>query len=44
MTREKEDEIMGWYIIMMISLFIAATVIATPVSEKTECTCTEVSQ
>ena len=44
MSRETEDQIMGWYIIMMISLFVAGTLIAEPAPAKAKCACTEVAQ
>ena len=41
MNRETEDQIMGWYIIMMIALFITAILNATPTPETTKPSCTE---
>jgi len=41
MNRETEDQIMGWYIIMMIVLFITAVLNATPTPETKKCECTE---
>ena len=42
MTREREDQIMGWYIIMMIVLFVTAIANATPTPKTTKCNCSEV--
>ena len=41
MNREREDQIMGWYIIMMIALFITAILNATPTPELTKSNCSE---
>jgi len=41
MKRETEDQIMGWYIIMMAVLTIAAIANATPTPESDKCECTE---
>ena len=41
MKRETEDQIMGWYIIMMIALFIIAIANATPTPETTKSNCAE---
>ena len=41
MNRETEDQIMGWYIIMMIVLSIGAIANATPAPETVKCECTE---
>jgi len=44
MRRETEDQIMGWYIIMMIVLAVIAIANATPTSPSKTCNCTEVQQ
>jgi len=44
MTREREDQIMGWYIIMMIVLSVIAIANATPTPETKKCECIEVQQ
>ena len=41
MTREREDEIMGWGIIVMAVLAIIALINATPTPEADKCECTE---
>jgi hypothetical protein len=41
MNRETEDQIMGWYIIMMIVLSVIAIANATPTPEADKCECTE---
>ena len=41
MTREKEEEVMGWSIVMMILLAIIAVANATPAPEVKSYTCTE---
>ena len=44
MTRETEDQIMGWYIIMMIVLAVIAIANATPTPATKTCECTEAHQ
>lgn len=44
MTREREDAIMGWGIIVMAMLTIIAIVNATPTTETKKCECIEVQQ
>mgnify|MGYP003143480979 CR=1 FL=1 len=44
MTRDTEDQIMGWYIIMMIVLAVIAIANATPTPSTKTCECTEVQQ
>jgi hypothetical protein len=44
MTRETEDQIMGWYIIMMIVLAVIAIANATPTPPTKTCECTEAQQ
>jgi len=41
MKRETEDQIMGWYIVMMAVLTIIAIANATPTPEITKTDCTE---
>ena len=41
MTRQREDEIMGWGIIVMAILTIIAIANATPTPETEKCECTE---
>ena len=44
MARETEDQIMGWYIIMMIVLAGIAIANATPTPPTKTCECTEAQQ
>lgn len=44
MTRDAEDQIMGWYIIMMVVLAVIALANATPTPPTKTCECTEVQQ
>jgi len=41
MTREREEEIMGWIIVMMVLLAVIAVANATPTPEVKSYTCTE---
>tara|TARA_R100000005_G_C4834986_1_gene109420 strand:- start:245 stop:379 length:135 start_codon:yes stop_codon:yes gene_type:complete len=41
MTRQREDEIMGWGIVVMAILTIIAIANATPTPETEKCECTE---
>jgi len=41
MTREREDQFMGWYIILMVVLAVIATANATPTLETKKCECGE---
>jgi hypothetical protein len=44
MTREREDQIMGWCVIVMAVLAILAIANATPTPETDKCDCAEVQQ
>jgi len=44
MTRETEDQIMGWYIIMMAVMAVIALANATPTPSTKTCNCTEAQQ
>jgi len=44
MTREREEEIMGWIIVMMVLMAVIAVVNATPTPEAKKHICVEVVQ
>ena len=44
MSREREDQIMGWCIIAIIVLAVIALANVTPAPETEKCVCTEVQQ